>query len=381
MGTTASREEIPPIQALFTKGELPMLMACLTWDDQPDVQLDSAWSLCNVASGTPEQIQSLVDLGAIEVLASLLASLKTDPRVKDSVVWAIGNMATDNGHRDRILEAGILEHVLAWGGFLAGEQKSELKSKQKSSETVGCLRNVVWTLSNMFRGLSIPSYLRMQKVILFFGALLHCKEQDQEILMDLCWGLSYLSHDLSSDFRAVQLIVDAKLGPPLIALLSHEADLVKTPALRTVGNIMTGTDSQTQVMLDAGVLDSLAFLLLHPSPVLRRETCWTLSNVVAGSSAQMQRVLGSDANFLRQFVRLLQTEGFNIQREVVFVFYNMIHKDLKNLKENDIRSFVSSLISEGVVESLLHILPCYDVKVIGIILDSYHRNLEASTSI
>lgn len=37
----------------------------------------------------------------------------------------------------------------------------------------------------------------------------------------------------------------------LTALPSHPAATVATPALRTVGNIVTGDDIQTQVMLNA----------------------------------------------------------------------------------------------------------------------------------
>lgn len=35
------------------------------------------------------------------------------------------------------------------------------------------------------------------------------------------------------------------------------------PALRTLGNIVTGTDAQTQVVLDYGILASLYRLLFH----------------------------------------------------------------------------------------------------------------------
>ena len=42
------------------------------------------------------------------------------------------------------------------------------------------------------------------------------------------------------------------------------------PALRTLGNIVTGTDEQTQVVLEHGILLYLASLLRHPKPSIVR---------------------------------------------------------------------------------------------------------------
>lgn len=42
------------------------------------------------------------------------------------------------------------------------------------------------------------------------------------------------------------------------------------PALRTLGNIVTGTDEQTQVVIDNGILEHLHVLLSHPRPSIIR---------------------------------------------------------------------------------------------------------------
>ena len=49
----------------------------------------------------------------------------------------------------------------------------------------------------------------------------------------------------------------------LIPLLSHPEVKVQTAALRAVGNIVTGTDEQTQLVLDCGVLQQMPALLTH----------------------------------------------------------------------------------------------------------------------
>lgn len=67
----------------------------------------------------------------------------------------------------------------------------------------------------------------------------------------------------------------------------------QTPALRTVGNIVTGTDEQTQAVLSAGVLAIFPTLLRHPKNNIQKEAAWTLSNITAGKDCQIQEVIDS----------------------------------------------------------------------------------------
>src|SRR3954453_10694330 len=88
-----------------------------------------------------------------------------------------------------------------------------------------------------------------------------------------------------------------------ISLFRHSSLSVQTPALRSVGNIVTGDDVQTQVIINCGALPALLALLSSHKEGLRKEACWTISNITAGNSEQIQAVI--DAGIIPPLVQIL----------------------------------------------------------------------------
>lgn len=87
-------------------------------------------------------------------------------------------------------------------------------------------------------------------------------------------------------------------------MLTSSEGSILTPALRTVGNIVTGDDIQTDTVISAGGLPHLGALLRHQRANIVKEAAWAISNITAGNMKQIQSVI--NANLLPALIEVLQ---------------------------------------------------------------------------
>lgn len=81
--------------------------------DYPDpcFKIEAAWCIANLASGTTEQCQCLVNKGAIPVVVDLFDSPYST--VIEQAIWAVANMGGDNSeNRDELISYGILQRLV-----------------------------------------------------------------------------------------------------------------------------------------------------------------------------------------------------------------------------------------------------------------------------
>lgn len=77
-----SIERDPPIDRVLQMGVLPRLVSFLQcWDTQPQLALEAAWAITNVASGTSAHTRAVVEAGAVPMFVQLLGCASESVRL------------------------------------------------------------------------------------------------------------------------------------------------------------------------------------------------------------------------------------------------------------------------------------------------------------
>ena len=220
-----SQQEQPPVEAVIQAGLVPILVAELGLVSEEKTQLEAAWALTNIAS--TEHTRVVVKDGAVPYLVKLMMS--KNPDIREQCLWCLGNIAGDGPDmRDLVLKVP--------------QSLNNLLMNIKHAATTSLLGNAVWTLSNFCRGQPQPPIEAIKPALPYLAKLLTHNKMD--IVGDASWAISYISF---GDDDCIQACVDLNIVPSLIRLISADKVSVVIPALRCLGNIVSGNDKQAQV--------------------------------------------------------------------------------------------------------------------------------------
>ncbi|KAK1347767.1 hypothetical protein LUQ84_002749 [Hamiltosporidium tvaerminnensis] len=389
--TVLSVEKSPPIQAVIDSGLVPRFVellstSCNIYQDPStdlttNTRLESAWVLTNISSGTTEQTSHVVDCGAIPLLLEMINEPSSE--LIDQGIWALGNIAGDSeAMRDSIINSNATPTILSFISDLL-HSKDHLK----------ILRNATWLLSNLNRGRNPPPPLPHMKSCIPVISLL-TTHTDPEVVTDSFWAASYVC---DADISTTDLILSTEIPNRAILLLKNiinklsntdstssynDNSLYKiamhsiSPVIRMLGNILTGTDEQTNYLLDMEILTIFKdLLILYQEPSkqsrLRKEICWSISNITAGTEKQVERVF--ESKIIPILIDILNYSELYVRIEACYAITNSLsycntrYEHLEILLENNFLESLKDLLMvvSNLVEVQVNILNGFKMALEG----------------
>lgn len=219
----------PPIAQFIEANMVPKFLEFLSWDSEPKIQFEAAWSLTNVGVGNYDQVMTLVSKGAIDAFTRLLGSPHVE--IIEQAVWGLGNLAGESPKiRDLVIKAGAVHPI------------ADLLDRAVDSASDGFIKNLSWTLSNLCRGRPVPDARQIERAIPTLCQVL-LKKESADIITDVCWAMSYLCD--TRDPKTLAYIMETNTLPRLVSLIGHSHIAIVVSCLRAIGNILTG--EQTSV--------------------------------------------------------------------------------------------------------------------------------------
>lgn len=320
------------------------------------LQLEATWVLVNLASGTSEQTNSLIQKNVIELFVKLIQS--PYPQIQEQAIWGIGNIAGDcPAFRTKVVQAKAPEALL------------ELMNRNTNQVIFGL---IVWTFSNICR--LRPSGERFtQTTRNMINVLKEAFKNSNDIVtvQDSLFGLySNVKADTSDLFR------DSAFLTRLLKMYSEaQANYVNQRSILSaihtlLGGFTSDSDVHTEMVVNIGFLTYLKNSLFIPDTGNVREVCWIFSNLAIGKPEQIRMLLAEPMLF-QSLAKLCEHEDEALNREAIWTFCNMcLCKDTE---------VVQQLIDKGLIALFNSLLAqTKDIKVITLILEGVTNLIEFS---
>ncbi len=188
--------------------------------------------------------------------------------------------------------------------------------------------------------------------------LLFIKTEDEELINDCLWGLSYASE--TDNIKLVDFLIKERLCEYLYNLSIGARENIIIPIIRITGNLSSNDDAKVDKLIDQGCLNFLGKSIFHKNSQIRKESLWAISNII-GNDSQINKIFA--VNIIPNIFYSVKDPDYEVMTEAIWVIGNLINTS--NL-ENCVK-----LIDANVLDPIIYLLSNY--------MDSYTLILTLNT--
>ena len=181
-------------------------------------------------------------------------------------------------------------------------------------------RTIGWLVNNLCRNKPPVQFLKVQETLPYLADSL--RDQDHDVVVENLWACAYLT-EIHED--AIRALVNKSIINQVVGHITANVDrlTIVTPALKTLSNVVSGSDDVTEKILNLNILPTIASLLMSQKPIIRREACFFFSNIVAGLPTHINFVFGLP-NFLQTILNIILTDEAAVINEAIWIVSNSL---------------------------------------------------------
>ncbi|EFP12323.1 hypothetical protein CRE_29572 [Caenorhabditis remanei] len=278
-----------------------------------DGEINAVWIITNMCCISKEVTHLFVNSNVLEVLTQLIRS--SNPRLSNQSVWAIANISADcvscktMCRRPKLLK--ILSKML--------QNSHQLEDTER--------RQLIWCINNILTGgrATMLAPVARSFIRTFSNLIL-----DTEVIQRMncapmvLWTLANLV-DITHDTTRIDMLQSqTNLVEHVILLFLDENEKQShAAALRLLGNIAVGSDTQTDHLLT-----KINFrYVLHramSTPEHHCEVAWIYSNIVAGAVRHVDFVLEDSDRFYGWLLSGINSDIPRFRKESLWIVGNLL---------------------------------------------------------
>ncbi|KAJ6254852.1 importin subunit alpha-4 [Anaeramoeba flamelloides] len=331
-----SVDEIREIAQQLEEEDLyPFLISLIEKDSNVVLCLNSLSILTSVGSTIPKMFPYFIEQGLLD---RCLQVLKIDSLQYNSL--RLSNLEYDE---DFSLLKIIIQLFIE---ILEETQKIKIK------------RETLWCFSCFLSKRPLPDFNDYKEFLPYVYKSIYKKDED--ILIDTFNILA----SITTDKENIQIIIDSADISHSINLLSHKSHGVQSAVVKLIGNIVSGTDEQTDYVIKLSVLPGLVSLLSNEKSFLRRQACWVCSNILC------QRVhipTVSDYGIIKILQDIIKNDFFDVKREAIFCFSKIF-----TLSEPE---FIMKITTKKLIKRLIQFFDIADQQLVYLVLKIFRDYL------
>ncbi|VDN05718.1 unnamed protein product [Thelazia callipaeda] len=181
--------------------------------------------------------------------------------------------------------------------------------------------NLVWALSKIVRpGINTLDIVFVQSALRGLCSVLHLG--DSKLNIDAVWAIACIADDVAGGIQIDAVLHTPQLLHQLLELVERKE--TRRPALQALGNLVVGSDDQTQKVLDAGLLPRVIKVFQNDITIDQKLVILEiLSNIAAGSSEQIDMLFDTDG-IVELLMNTFDCDDCRIRKEVGWTVANAL---------------------------------------------------------